>query len=414
MSHEARGTQGHGRLSGLLAAAGVVAIASALIGSVLSLLEPGRGGVGGTLATGPGKGSLLPDDELVPPTEAVAATASPRTAIVAGSPTATPRTSPTSSPAAAVATAHSMPEPSSSADAAAPAASSLPDRIVPPRRAKTHPAAVPAALLKRLGSAPARMPHPYRNGCHGGSPWNTDCFFGHRRSRTTIVLFGDSHALSWFPAIEEVADKRGWRLLNLTYSACVPAWIISFDPRAQQVMRACLSWRARAIERLAELRPDIVLVSGTRGLRMVDASGQELTGQGRIRAWTRGMTITLTKLARTSDRVILVADTPNSGFSSPATCLARNPENHVRCATAVHPAINYDWLNAELAAAKATKSGFINAERWVCPTSPCPEVINGRLVHRNGGHLSFEFAAAQAGRFERAILEQLGPIPPGS
>jgi hypothetical protein len=295
-----------------------------------------------------------------------------------------------------------------------PPASALPATVEPPERAQTEPRAVPAALLERVGSAAATMPRPYTDGCHGGSPWNAKCFYGDRRSTTTIALFGDSHALAWFPALEPVAEKRGWRLLNLTSSACVPAWIISMSPFTKGVMRDCLAWRKRAIERLVEVRPDILLVTGTRGLRMFDASGREVTGRARVSAWQRGMEITLRKLARASDRVVLVADTPNSAFASPGQCLARHPRNHVRCATPAHRAVNSTWLNAELAAANETKSGFINPERWVCPTDPCPEVIHGRLVHRNGSHLTVEFAAAQAGRFERALLEQLGSRPPGS
>jgi hypothetical protein len=220
--------------------------------------------------------------------------------------------------------------------------------------------------------------------------------------------------LSWFPAIEEAAARHGWRLLSLTSSACLPAWIISYNPRTEQVMDACLAWRARAIERLVELKPDIILVSGTRGFRVADSSGREVEGEARLKAWSRGMEVTLMKLGRASDRVVLVADTPNSSFANPARCLARNPVNHVHCATPVRRAINYDWLNRELAAAKSTAARFINPERWVCPTSPCPQVIDGRLVHRNAGHLSFEFAAAQAGRFERAIIEQLESPPSGS
>jgi hypothetical protein len=401
VSHDASHARQNLRLTDPLAAAGVVAIAGVLLGSIVSVASPGGRGAAGNLAPSNGHDGLIEDDERLASPEALATTASPRATLAPDSPAATSRPPPSSSPAAIVTIPDSTPWPSSMPP------SSLPAQIQAPRRAETVPAVVPAALLNRLGSAAARMPLPYRNGCHGGSPWNTDCFYGSRRSKATIALFGDSHALSWFPAIEQVADTRGWRLLNLTYSACVPAWIISFNPRTQRVMRDCLSWRARAIERLVGLKPDIVLVSGTRGFRMVNASGRELKGEARVRAWSSGMKVTLTKLARASDRVILVADTPNSGFRSPPNCLARYPRNHVRCATAVHPAINYDWLNAELAAAKATKSGFINPERWVCPTAPCPEVINGRLVHRNGGHLSFEFAAAQAGRFERAILEQL-------
>jgi len=279
--------------------------------------------------------------------------------------------------------------------------------IVPPKRPRTGNSPVPAALLASLGTASTAMPLPYRDGCHGAPANSGRCFYGNLRSRTTIALFGDSHALAWFPALLDVARDRGWRLLSLTRSACGPAQIIPYNPHLATVIPGCQGWRSAAIDRLVRLRPDVILVSGTRGFATIDARGRLLDGRAKTNAWIRGMRRTLTRLARSTSRVILLADTPVSGLANPASCLARHRTTHRSCATPVKRAINYTWLNTEYAVAKATRVAFLDPERWVCPTSPCPEVVGGHLVHRNGGHLALRFAAAQAGRFERAILKEL-------
>jgi hypothetical protein len=251
------------------------------------------------------------------------------------------------------------------------------------------------------------MPLPYSDGCHGAAASTTRCFYGNLKSKTTIALFGDSHALSWFPAVLKLAQHRGWRVLSLTRSACIPAGILSYNRRAGYVMWSCQTWREQAIARLAREHPTIILVSGTRGFATIDAAGRLLTGKAKTNAWIKGMKRTLAKLVPAAGRVILLADTPSSLLASPATCLARNPGNALKCSTTVAHAISYPWLNTEYGVAKAMKSGFLNVERWVCPTSPCPAVIGSRLVYRNPGHLTVSFTASQWLRLEQAILKDL-------
>ncbi len=212
--------------------------------------------------------------------------------------------------------------------------------------------------------------------------------------------------MSWFPAVLRLAKDRGWRVLNLTMSACGPASINSYSTAVHAVMRSCLTWRSQAIARLVRLRPAIILVSGTRGFAVADSAGRVLTGRARTNAWVRGMNLTLARLVPAAGRVILLADTPNSTLARPASCLARHPNHARRCATAVAQAISYAWLNTEFGVAKSRKAGFIDPELWVCPTSPCPEVISGRLVHRNPGHLTVMFATAQWWRLEQAVLRE--------
>ena len=41
-------------------------------------------------------------------------------------------------------------------------------------------------------------------------------------SKTTVVLFGDSHAMQWFPALNGLAKEHDWRLVGLTKAARPP------------------------------------------------------------------------------------------------------------------------------------------------------------------------------------------------
>jgi hypothetical protein len=68
-------------------------------------------------------------------------------------------------------------------------------------------------------------PQMYADGCHL-NPSETEtpeCVYGNLSSKTTVVLFGDSHAMQWFPTLNEIAKERNWRLVGLTKAACPPA-----------------------------------------------------------------------------------------------------------------------------------------------------------------------------------------------
>lgn len=80
---------------------------------------------------------------------------------------------------------------------------------------------VPANLNPSLRQARGDKPAIYDNGCilDPGQAVPKDCAFGKADGAITIVLYGDSHAAQWFPAMRTIANKQGWRLVVMTKSA---------------------------------------------------------------------------------------------------------------------------------------------------------------------------------------------------
>ena len=76
------------------------------------------------------------------------------------------------------------------------------------------------------------LPRVYRDGCH--QPFRKDdspeCVYGDKHGARTMVLFGDSHAAQWFPALERIAQEKKWRLISLTKSACPSVWATPSHP----------------------------------------------------------------------------------------------------------------------------------------------------------------------------------------
>jgi hypothetical protein len=250
------------------------------------------------------------------------------------------------------------------------------------------------------------LPEPYLDGCHAqnGDPSKGTCLYEDLDSSTTIALFGDSHALAWFPAVQRVAEQQGWRLLSLTMSTCSPADIPIWLPSFNRVSTECASWRAHAVDRLVREGPAMVLVAGTRGFATVDASGTVLTGDARTHAWEVGMKRSLNRLVAAAGRVIVIADLPISR-GDPPVCLSQHLTSVLECATPVAAAIDSAWLGNERRVADQATADFIDPTFWICPSDPCPVVLGNVLIYRDPGHLTATFSAALSDRLAKAILQ---------
>src|SRR6185437_11111362 len=101
------------------------------------------------------------------------------------------------------------------------------------------------------------------NGCLIGAP-------GENPARAEVVLFGNSHAEMYAPAVEPILARRGLTGLMVSTGGCLP--IVAFNTSHE-----CIALMRKAIEAVARL-PDagVVIIGSTwpRDIRLVDASGR--------------------------------------------------------------------------------------------------------------------------------------------
>lgn len=281
-------------------------------------------------------------------------------------------------------------------------------------RPDTLASPVPTNLEPGLIEAKGDRPITYTDRCHTQmnlSPSTMPCIYGDTTSTITIALFGDSHALSWFPAMNILAKKNGWRLLSLTMSACSPSDIPGWNSSNNSVMKNCTLWRADALKRIVAAKPLVVLVSGTRGFETVNAQNKVLVGDAKNAAWSAGMQRSIDQLKLASQHIIYIGDAPISTVDPPV-CLSAHPKNALDCTTPLAKAIDNNWLAQETAMTIKEGIAFIDPGLWICPTSPCPVVLGNLLIYMDGGHLTATFAAALASRLRKAISIATGiPLP---
>ena len=279
-----------------------------------------------------------------------------------------------------------------------------------PARAATLDFPVPADLEPDLLNADKDRPITYTDRCHTQMNLKAStqpCIYGDTASTTEIVLFGDSHALSWFPAINQVAKEMHWKLLSLTMSACSASDIPAYNPSTGSLMKNCPIWRKASIQRIIAAHPYLILVASTSGFATTVNSVLS-KGAARAAIFTAGMKRTLTQLKSSGAKVMLISDTPALD-KDPLVCLSAHPKSTLACATPVADAISNDWIAIESQIASSNSIPLIKPQMWVCPTNPCPVVIGKILTYFDTGHMTATFSQALAGRLKSAITSALVP-----
>jgi peptidoglycan/LPS O-acetylase OafA/YrhL len=240
----------------------------------------------------------------------------------------------------------------------------------------------------REAEAKENRPRMYADGCHLdlAETRSPECVYGDPSSQTTVVLFGDSHAMQWFPALEELAKERDWRLLGFSKSACPPADIHVYSTGLRREYRECDEWRERTLERIVrEENPSLVVTSMLNRYRARE-DGRGLPRDTSNEAVVEGYVSTLERLRSSGAPVAVIEDVPRPDKDIPE-CVSRSLDRLQECAFARSKAMGQPRINAS-AAAEVEGASLIDATPMVCPGKTCPAVIGDVLVYRNGAHLT--------------------------
>jgi peptidoglycan/LPS O-acetylase OafA/YrhL len=219
------------------------------------------------------------------------------------------------------------------------------------------------------------------------------CEYGDKSSDKTVVAFGDSHALEWFPPLLELANRHHWRLVGLVRAGCVVG-AVAYE-------RPCNVWRRKAMRRIVRReRPDLVVVSNSTGRRyQVVRDGRRLDRRASQPFLIAGFARTLRRLKRTGAEVVVIRDQMLSPFNPP-DCVSRNRDDVSRC-------VFYSRRKRERAfdAFGAARAGvrLIDPIRILCPRHRCPTVMGRVLVYRDTYHMSATFARTLTPWLERKL-----------
>lgn len=319
------------------------------------------------------------------------------------------------------------PTPAAPTPSASPPASA---EVPPPRRAEPEPTAadvlglpdvlaasavaseVPADLDPPLDVAAEALPQVYDDDCFTGfdDAAPAACVYGTTKDPArSVVLFGDSHAAHWFPPLHEIADDAGWRLEPLVKASCPSLDLPVLRDGA--VYDSCHAWQDASLERIAELQPDVIVLSNVRDYEPADADGQPLDAdRADFHAAALARTIGRLRTLVPGVDVAVVGTTPHAAQDA-VECLTANPTDVTACAGARRDLLDTELLAAQRDVALAAGATFVDASAWMCHESTCPPVVGERLVYSVGSHLSPPFTRWLRPVFEEALLRP--PALPG-
>jgi peptidoglycan/LPS O-acetylase OafA/YrhL len=242
---------------------------------------------------------------------------------------------------------------------------------------------VPANLDPPLKMAHADQPRPIVDGCL--IRWlGTDsgpCRYGSAGARRTVVLFGDSHALQWFPALDHAARARRWQLVSLTKTTCPPVELSFWSPVLGRPYVECDRWRANMLARIRAERPSVVVLGAARHYGDV----YRFTVYGR--PWIAGLARMVRQLRATGARVLVLGPTPKPRVDVP-DCLAEHLRDATACTTRRPVAVNAGGMAAERRAVLAAGGAYLDVTPWLCTRATCAVEVGNLLAYRDDNHLT--------------------------
>ncbi len=216
------------------------------------------------------------------------------------------------------------------------------------------------------------------------------CVFGDTRSHEDVVLFGDSHARMWLPAIEPIARAEHLKLIVIGRNGCPLA-----VHRISRLFGGCASVVDTDIQVINHLAPAAVILADRTTYPGATAT-----------QWQAGLTDTIDRLRPSRARIAVIGDIQvfNAGVVSELLqCLSAHATAVQDCSV---PNPNVAAPGQEQAERRATALAgdlYVDPTPWLCTASACSPVIGGNIVYWDAFHVSWEYSAYLSGVMGRAL-----------
>ena len=214
-----------------------------------------------------------------------------------------------------------------------------------------------------------------------------DCRYGDDPQAPLVVLFGDSHAFHWRPALVVLADEGKIRLQIHAKRACRSAEVPSLGA-------ACAEWRNAAIAQINQAKPALVLF----------ANFSASPDNGTPEQWRSALMSTIERIGPRIPTAVVedVGEQP----VDPAMCLSQHLDDADACSSPRDVVINGAMNRADREAAARTGSGFVEVDDYLC-SDLCPLIIGNQLVQGDRNHVTVPFSRTMAPVFDAFISGDL-------
>jgi peptidoglycan/LPS O-acetylase OafA/YrhL len=213
------------------------------------------------------------------------------------------------------------------------------------------------------------------------------CEVGSKDGRFTAVLLGDSIGVQWAPMLTGIFTAENWQVLVLTKSACAIVDESYYYEKAGGDYEVCTQWRNAALDYIAALEPEVVIVGSSAEYSFSDSE------------WRDGSSRILQRLSTAADQVVLIPGTPRLSFDGPS-CLEDPYRFLFRLSGGTRECEEAEsdtrrkavTANLRDVAGDFAKVSFLDLGDLVCPHGFCAAQSNdGIVVYRDQNHLTVRY-----------------------
>lgn len=257
----------------------------------------------------------------------------------------------------------------------------------------------------------ARHPSIPYVACSGVAPPHAtgSCVVGDITAARRIMLWGDSYALAWVPAFDQLGKRHGFAVELAWLSSC--PGLLHVAVSASYSCKAFNDKVAASIASKLGERLDAVVLVGSWGPYLDPASGIALASEGKSGkhdVFEAGLSSTVKLVVESGRRLVIVGPTPGAPSDIPYRLAAAEAFGLPRPdGKSVADSRAYNARFWDIANAYRSNDGIVLVDPlpWFEAAGRYQYADDsGRLLYRDRGHLSVDGAAFVASRFPVNIL----------
>jgi len=211
-----------------------------------------------------------------------------------------------------------------------------------------------------------------------------ECLGGDPAGSKLIVLYGDSHASMWMPAIDAIAKKNGYRVELYAKLACplieAPVWSYQLN----RAFSECTEWQQLVLPKIKSAKPDLLIVTDQWKPAVVNGEKSDFDTET---LWAKEFPKALATLNSYAKKLVVIGNNPSMTTDS-INCVSRPGVTVSICASVRTKADNNAFNKIERAATLAVKATFIDTVEWACDAFMCPAIIDNKLVYFDQWHFT--------------------------
>jgi len=226
------------------------------------------------------------------------------------------------------------------------------------------------------------------------------CPGGDANASKLIILYGDSHASMWMPAIDAIAKKNGYRVELYAKLACplieAPVWSYQLN----RTFTECTQWQQQVLPKIKSAKPDILIVTDQWKPAVVNGEKSDFDTET---LWEKEFPKAVATLNSYAKKLVVIGNNPSMTTDS-INCVSRPGVTISICASVRTKADNNSINKIEQSAAMSVKATFIDTVGWACDAYMCPAIVDNKLVYFDQWHFTATYVNWLTPSLAKALL----------